>query len=74
VVVAIPQQGRVVVSTSILSAAAGNIVGKALFEGILLNLALAPFFTRGALQGRRLTLDDLASLDPQLYRCVWACV
>jgi hypothetical protein len=49
---------------------AGNIVGKALFEGILLNLALAPFFTRGALQGRRLTLDDLASLDPQLYRLV----
>jgi ubiquitin-protein ligase E3 C len=44
------------------------MVGKALYEGILLDLAFAPFFITGALQGQRPGLDDLATCDPQLHR------
>lgn len=43
------------------------MVGKALYEGVLLNVAFAPFFiTR--LQGRPATFDDLATYDAQLHR------
>ncbi len=46
---------------------AGLMVGKALYEGILINVALAPFFVT-RLQGRTPTLDDLATLDPGLHK------
>ena len=42
------------------------MVGKALYEGILINVALAPFFT-ARLQGRSPTFDDLAALDPEVW-------
>ena len=42
-------------------------MAKALYEGILVNLALAPFFC-GRLQGRTPMFDDLATLDPALHR------
>ena len=45
----------------------GLMVAKALYEGILVNLALAPFFC-GRLQGRTPMFDDLATLDPALHR------
>lgn len=45
----------------------GSMVGKALYEGILLEAALAPFFVL-RLQGRAPTFDDLLSLDPDLHR------
>ena len=46
---------------------AGSILGKALYEGILLQAPLAPFFI-ARLQGRLPTLDDLAALDPTVHR------
>ena len=46
---------------------AGLMVGKALYEGILINVALAPFFV-ARLQGRSPAFDDLAALDPGLHR------
>ncbi len=45
----------------------GLVVGKALYEGILLDLPLAPFFV-ARLQGRRPMFDELSALDPELYR------
>ncbi|KAL3151218.1 hypothetical protein ABBQ38_013059 [Trebouxia sp. C0009 RCD-2024] len=45
----------------------GLVVGKALYEGILLDVPLAPFFV-ARLQGRRPMFDDLAALDSELYR------
>ena len=48
-----------------LTHASGLLVGKALYEGILLDLALAPPLVM-ALQGGRPGLDDLASVDPGL--------
>ena len=45
----------------------GLVVGKALYEGILLDVPLAPFFV-ARLQGRRPMFDDLAALDAELYR------
>ena len=45
----------------------GLVVGKALYEGILLDLPLAPFFV-ARLQGRRPMFDELAALDSELYR------
>lgn len=50
-----------------LFALAGLILGKALYEGILLQAPLAPFFV-ARLQGRLPTLDDLAALDPEVHR------
>lgn len=41
--------------------------GKALYEGILLPVPLAPFFV-SSLQGRSAHVDDLAALDPQLHK------
>ena len=45
----------------------GRIVGKAIYEGILVELRLAPFFLRRML-GQSLHFDDLRSLDPELHR------
>jgi len=45
----------------------GLVVGKALYEGILLDLPLAPFLV-ARLQGRRPMFDELSALDPELYR------
>ncbi|KAF8531258.1 hypothetical protein JB92DRAFT_2852681 [Gautieria morchelliformis] len=44
----------------------GRILGKALYEGILVDVAFAPFFLTKWL-GKQSYLDDLASLDPELY-------
>ncbi|KAI0284136.1 HECT-domain-containing protein [Russula brevipes] len=45
----------------------GRILGKALYEGILVDVAFAGFFLAKWL-GRQSFLDDLASLDPDLYQ------
>jgi hypothetical protein len=45
----------------------GLMFGKALYEGILLDVPLAPFFV-SRLQGRQATFDELAALDPELHR------
>ncbi|CAA7268561.1 unnamed protein product [Cyclocybe aegerita] len=44
----------------------GRILGKAMYEGILVDVAFAGFFLAKWL-GRQSFLDDLASLDPELY-------
>ena len=43
------------------------IVGKGLYEGILQEVRLAPFFAKAVL-GIPRTLDDLPGLDPELHR------
>ncbi|KAF8610442.1 HECT-domain-containing protein [Ceratobasidium sp. AG-I] len=45
----------------------GRVLGKALYEGILVDIAFAPFFL-AKLLGRQSYIDDLASLDPELYQ------
>jgi len=51
----------------------GMIVGKAIFEGILLKCSFARFFlnrfadNEGSITGSRNQVDDLRSLDPDLY-------
>ncbi|KAJ8508844.1 hypothetical protein ONZ45_g8914 [Pleurotus djamor] len=45
----------------------GRILGKALYQGILVDVAFAGFFLTKWL-GKQSFLDDLASLDPDLYR------
>ncbi|KAI0926648.1 hypothetical protein AcV5_007383 [Taiwanofungus camphoratus] len=45
----------------------GRILGKALYEGILVDIAFAGFFLAKWL-GKQSFLDDLASLDPDLYQ------
>jgi len=45
----------------------GRIVGKAIYDGILVELRLAPFFLRKML-GKETYFDDLKSLDPDLYK------
>ncbi|QRW00494.1 HECT-domain (ubiquitin-transferase) [Ceratobasidium sp. AG-Ba] len=40
----------------------GRVLGKALYEGILVDIAFAPFFLAKSY------IDDLASLDPELYQ------
>ncbi|KZT24637.1 HECT-domain-containing protein [Neolentinus lepideus HHB14362 ss-1] len=44
----------------------GRVLGKALYEGILVDVAFAGFFLAKWL-GKQSFLDDLASLDPDLY-------
>ncbi|KAJ7227472.1 HECT-domain-containing protein [Mycena pura] len=44
----------------------GRIIGKAMHEGILVDIAFAGFFLAKWL-GKQSFLDDLASLDPELY-------
>jgi hypothetical protein len=43
------------------------VLGRALYEGVLLDLPLAPFFV-ARLQGRWPLLEELAALDPEVYR------
>ncbi|CAE7132589.1 unnamed protein product [Rhizoctonia solani] len=45
----------------------GRVLGKAMYDGILVDVAFAPFFLAKML-GRQSYLDDLASLDPELYQ------
>ncbi|KAJ1628340.1 HECT-domain-containing protein [Pavlovales sp. CCMP2436] len=45
----------------------GSMLGKALYENILLDVPLAPFFL-AKLLGRTNTVNDLPSLDPELHR------
>ena len=45
----------------------GMVLGKALFENILVEIPLAPFFL-SKLLGKTNTLDDLKSLDSSLYK------
>jgi len=45
----------------------GRILGKALYDGILVDVAFAGFFLAKWL-GKQNFLDDLASLDPDLYQ------
>ncbi|TFK19059.1 ubiquitin protein ligase [Coprinopsis marcescibilis] len=45
----------------------GRVLGKAMYEGILVDVAFAGFFLARWL-GKQSFLDDLASLDPELYR------
>ncbi|KAJ7260134.1 HECT-domain-containing protein [Mycena rebaudengoi] len=45
----------------------GRILGKAIYDGILIDFAFAGFFLAKWL-GRQGFLDDLASLDPTLYK------
>eukprot|EP00960_Hanusia_phi_P025808 745895-Hanusia_phi.AAC.2 len=45
----------------------GRIVGKAIYDGILIELRLAPFFLRKML-GKEMFFDDLESLDPELHK------
>ncbi|TXG58377.1 hypothetical protein EZV62_016206 [Acer yangbiense] len=45
----------------------GRVVGKALYEGILLDYAFSHVFVRKLL-GRYSFLDELSTLDPELYR------
>ncbi|TPX30115.1 hypothetical protein SmJEL517_g06248 [Synchytrium microbalum] len=45
----------------------GRILGKALYEGVLVDVSFAKFFLSKWL-GRQSYLDDLPSLDPELYQ------
>mmetsp|Transcript_25955 Transcript_25955/g.82236 ORF Transcript_25955/g.82236 Transcript_25955/m.82236 type:complete len:445 (-) Transcript_25955:42-1376(-) len=44
----------------------GRLVGKALYEGIVLDVALADFFA-AKLLGKHASIDELPSLDPELH-------
>jgi hypothetical protein len=43
------------------------MLGKAVYEGVLLELPLAGFFLK-KFSGKRCDLGDLASLDPEVHR------
>lgn len=45
----------------------GRMIGKAIYDGILIELRLAPFFLRKML-GKEMYFDDLESLDRDLYK------
>lgn len=45
----------------------GRVVGKALYEGILLDYAFSHVFVQKLL-GRYSFLDELSAVDPELYR------
>lgn len=45
----------------------GRMIGKAIYDGILIELRLAPFFLRKLL-GKEMYFDDLESLDADLYK------
>jgi ubiquitin-protein ligase E3 C len=45
----------------------GRMLGKAMYENLLVELPLAPFFV-SKLLGQTLDIDHLDSLDPELYR------
>jgi ubiquitin-protein ligase E3 C len=44
----------------------GRVLGKALYEGLLVDVAFAGFFLAKWL-GKQSYLDDLVTLDPELY-------
>jgi ubiquitin-protein ligase E3 C len=50
------------------------VVGKAIFEGILIKCSFARFFLNrfaenfGSITGSRNQIDDLSSLDPDIYK------
>jgi len=46
----------------------GRILGKAMYEGISVNVAFASFFLAKWLGKQESFLDDLESLDPELYK------
>lgn len=50
-----------------LFALSGALIGKALYEGILLQVPLAPFFI-SRIQGFLPTIDDLQQLDPEIHK------
>ena len=62
-----PHAVRVVPEALRLLEFLGRMVGKALWEGILLELPLAPFFLK-KVRGAPCDVDDLPTLDPQLAR------
>eukprot|EP00736_Rhodelphis_marinus_P003311 Rmarinus@m.768 len=45
----------------------GMVLGKAIYDSVLLDLPLAPFFL-SKLLGKSSSIDDLRSLDPELHR------
>jgi ubiquitin-protein ligase E3 C len=45
----------------------GRMLGKAMYEGILVELPLAPFFLK-KFRGAYCDINDLPTLDPELYR------
>lgn len=47
----------------------GRIVGKAIYEGVVINVQFAPFFLRNLLE-RGSSMDDLRLVDPQQYRAL----
>ncbi|PAV73433.1 hypothetical protein WR25_04663 isoform A [Diploscapter pachys] len=47
----------------------GRMLGKAVYEGIVVDIQLAPVLLAAVLGGRRLcAFDELSQLDPELYR------
>ena len=50
----------------------GAVLGKALFEGILVELPLARAFLNQLL-GRSNSLSEMPALDPTLYRSLMRC-
>ena len=63
-----PQVGMVVPDGLRVLEFLGRMVGKALWEGILLELPLAPFFLKKVRGNALCDVDDLPTLDPQLAR------
>ncbi|GIL88261.1 hypothetical protein Vretimale_14138 [Volvox reticuliferus] len=62
-----PAAMRVVDDAPRLMAFLGRMLGKAMYENILLELPLAGFFLK-KFRGARCDLNDLPTLDPELYR------
>lgn len=62
-----PAAGQLGSSAPALLRFLGATFGKALYEGILLDTPLAPFFV-AKLQGRYPLFDDLQAFDPELHR------
>ncbi|GIL56261.1 hypothetical protein Vafri_11597 [Volvox africanus] len=62
-----PAAMRVVDDAPRLMAFLGRMLGKAMYENILLELPLAGFFLK-KFRGTRCDLNDLPTLDPELYR------
>ncbi|GFR51002.1 hypothetical protein Agub_g13328, partial [Astrephomene gubernaculifera] len=62
-----PAAMRVVEDAPRLLAFLGRMLGKAMYEGVLLELPLAGFFLK-KFRGAHCDLNDLPTLDPDLYR------
>jgi len=59
--------GRILPENSELMQLAGKVVGKALYEGLLIEVPFAPFFL-ARIAGQPPTVSDLRVLDPVLHR------